>query len=222
MDPTTIALLMSAAINMYGQNRAANKQEDAIRQAQMRQLSMQDQATDSVMKRVQEFDPNTRNQDQQTIAKDLSSQYENAGSQPITAQGVEVGKTISGGGTDYLAAKAKEQAKTAESLRNLAQLMGRTGSASQLRQNEAVRFGDTAGEIGRIQTGANNMAGIDQLKIAQAGRQSLGSQVLASALAAYGASGGGAAGSTARQYGTAPGSQQTSMLAAQDGNWLRR
>ena len=186
MDPSTIAMLVAAAVNMYGQQSAARKQQAGAVQAQQRQLNAQNQATDVAMKQVQEFDPTTRNEANQTIAQDLTTQYEKAASQPITTQGVEVGKTINSGGTDYLAAKAKEQAKSAESLRNLAQLMGRTGAASQLRRNEAVRFGDTAGEIGRIQSGANNMAGIDEIGIQAAGQQSIGSQLLAAGLNAYG------------------------------------
>ena len=187
MDPLTIGMLLAAqAVNMYGQQSAARKQQQAALQAQQRQLAAQNQATDVAMKQVQEFDPNTRTQNQQAITQDLTGQFERAASQPITTQGVEVGKTIEGGTTDYLTAKGKEQAKSAESLRNLAQLMGRTGSAGQLRRNEAVKFGDTAGEIGRIQTGANNLAGIDQIGIAAAGQQSLGSQLLAAGLNAYG------------------------------------
>lgn len=186
MDPSTIAMLIAAAVNMYGQQSAAKKQQQAAVLAQQRQMNAQNQATDVAMKQVQEFDPTTRNQAQQAIAQDLTSQYEKAASQPITTQGVEVGKTIEGGTTDYLTAKGKEQAKAAESLRNLAQLMGRTGSASQLRRNEAVKFGDTAGQIGRIQTGADNMAGVDQIGVQAAGQQSLGSQLLAAGLNAYG------------------------------------
>jgi hypothetical protein len=187
MDPITIGLMLAAqAVNMYGQNRALKKQQGQAVQAQQRQLAAQNQATDVAMKQVQEFDPNTRTQNQQAIAQDLTGQFDRAASQPITTQGVEVGKTIEGGTTDYLTAKGKEQAKSAESLRNLAQLMGRTGSAGQLRRNESVGFGDAAGQIGRIQTGANNIAGIDQIGVQAAGQQSIGSQLLAAGLNAYG------------------------------------
>ena len=213
MDPITIgAMLLYAAVSTYGQQQAARKQQQAAVQAQQRQMNAQNQATDVAMKRVQEFDPTTRNEAQQTIAQDLTGQFEKAASQPITTQGVEVGKTIDGGTSDYLTSKAKEQAKSAESLRNLAQLMGRTGSAGQLRRNEAVGFGDTAGEIGRIQTNANNMAGIDQIGVQAAGQQSIGSQLLAAGLNAYGmanasavpSSGGGQFGLTPTALGANP------------------
>lgn len=218
-DPISIgAMLAATAVNMYGQNQAAKKQQQAIAQARQRQINMQNQATDVAMREVDQYDAGKRTDAQQAIAQDLTSQYEKAASQPITTQGVEVGKTIEGGTTDYLTAKGKEQAKSAESLRNLAQLMGRTGSAGQLRQNEAIRFGDTAGEIGRIQTNADNMAGIDELKVNAAGQQSIGSQLLAAGLNAYGMAGGNP--TTAMNYGTKRGSQQTAMLAAQDGSWL--
>lgn len=190
MDPFSIgAMLLSAVLSAKTQSDAAERQRRAAVQSQQRALASQNQATDVAMRRVQEFDPTTRKASQDEITNDLTQQYEKvASSAPITAQGVQVGATLpdAAGGTDYLAAKARETAKAAQSNRALAALLGRMGSAGQLRRDEAVGFGDTAGQIGRIQSGANNMSDIDQIGIQAAGQPSIGGQLLSSALGAYG------------------------------------
>ena len=189
MDPLSIgAMLLSAVVQQQTQAAAAQRQKQMAIQSQQRALASQNQATDVALKQVQEFDPGTRKEKQDQIQQDLTAQYEKAASSPITAQGVQVGATIpdAAGSTDYLAAKARETAKAAASNRSLAALFGRIGSAGQLRQGEAVGIGDAAGEIGRIQTGANNVANIDQIGIKAAGQPSLGGMLVSSALGAYG------------------------------------
>ena len=190
MDPISIALMVaSAAIQYKTQADAIAKQKRMAVESQQRALNSQNQATDAAMKQVQEFEPEQRKNRQDEIQQDLTGQYEKAASgTPITAQGVQVGATIpeSAGSSDYLTAKAKETAKAAESNRALAALFGRIGSAGQLRRDEAVGIGDTAGQIGRIQTGANNVANIDQIGIDAAGQPSLGGMLVSSALGAYG------------------------------------
>jgi len=181
-------MLLSAVVQQQTQAAAAQRQKQMAIQSQQRALASQNQATDVALKQVQEFDPGTRKEKQDQIQQDLTAQYEKAASSPITAQGVQVGATIpdAAGSTDYLAAKARETAKAAASNRSLAALFGRIGSAGQLRQGEAVGIGDAAGEIGRIQTGANNVANIDQIGIKAAGQPSLGGMLVSSALGAYG------------------------------------
>lgn len=190
MWPQIIAMVASAALSANAQSQAAKKQQQAARDAQQRQLNSRNQATDAAMKRVEEFDPNTRQTKQTEIGAQLEGQYNDAAqAAPVTAQGVQVGQTIPGGTPDYLVTKAKESAKTQASLRALASLMSRIGSANELRRGEAVGIGDTAGEIGRIQTGANNVGQIDQIGIDAAGQPSLGAMLASSALGAYGMSG---------------------------------
>ena len=190
MDPFSIgAMILSAVVQQKTQAAAAQRQKQAAIQSQQRALASQNQATDVALKQVQEFDPTVRKDKQDEIQQDLTSQYEKAGtSAPITAQGVQVGATISdaAGTTDYLTAKAKEAAKAAASNRNLAALFGRLGAPGELRRGEAVGIGDAAGDIGRIQTGANNVANIDQIGIKAAGQPSLGGMLVSSALGAYG------------------------------------
>ncbi len=188
-DPISLGLLLGgAAIQNYGQQQALKKQQAIMRESQQRQINARNQATDVAMRQVQEFDPTARQGRQDEIAQALTADYDQAVTgTPITAQGVQVGSTIptSAGTSDYLTATAREKAKSTESLRQLAQLMGRLGSASQLRRDEAIGIGDAAGEIGRIQTNANNMAGIDEMRAA-AVTPSLGTQLIGGAMSAYG------------------------------------
>lgn len=187
MFPAIIAMIASAALQQNAQNRAEKKQKQQLVQAQQRQLNAQNAATDVALKKVDEFDPNTRKASQDAITQELQGGYEKEIAAPqITAQGVEVGNTIAGGTADYLTTKAREKSKATESLRQLAALMSRTGSAGQLRRNEAVGFGDAAGAIGRIQTGANNIWGADQVGIQAAGQPSVGATLASAALGAYG------------------------------------
>ena len=184
-DDIALAVI-GAALSAKAQSDAAAKQQRMAVESRQRALQAQNQATDVAMKQMQEFDPTVRKAQQDEIQTQLTDQYQTAAaSKPITAQGVQVGQTIPGGTTDYLAAKGRETAKAAESNRNLAALLGRIGSAGQLRRNEGVAFGDTAGQIGRIGTGADNNSQIDQIGINSV-QPSLGMTLAGSALNAYG------------------------------------
>lgn len=187
MDPLSIGMMLAGAlVSAKAQQDAVAKQQRMARESQQRSLQAQNQATDVAMRQVQEFDPTVRKANQDEITQDLTQRYQTAATAaPITAQGVQVGQTIPGGTTDYLAAKGRETAKAAESNRNLAQLLGRIGSAGQLRRNESVAFGDTAGEIGRIASGDNNMSQIDQIGINSV-TPSLGMTIAGQALSGYG------------------------------------
>lgn len=193
MDPITIAALVSmiasAGMQAYDGQRAASSQKNAALQAQQRQLQAQNQATQAASRKASEFDPTQRKQEQDAIQQEMTAGLEQqiAGPQ-VTAQGVQVGSTLpqGAGGADYSVTKAKEQAKSAASLHALAGLMGRIGSAGQLRQKEAVGIGDTAGEIGRIQNGAGNIFQADQAGIQAAGRPDMFTQLASTALGAYG------------------------------------
>lgn len=184
-----ISMIAGSGMQMYATDRASKKQQQEALISQQRQLAERNQATEAAKRRASDFDPTQRQQNQQEIQQDLTGKFDQQVSQPqITAQGTQIGSTIpnSGGSTDYLVSKAREEAKAKASLHGLAALMGRIGSANELRRKEAVGIGDTAGEIGRIQNGANNIAAIDQIGIGAAGRPSLGLQLAGAALSAYG------------------------------------
>lgn len=216
MDPFTIASLIAmvagAGLQYHTTTKANKNQQQAALAAQQRQLDEQNQATQVAARKAAEFDPANRNAQQQQIQEALTGELNAQVDQPqITAQGVQVGATLPEGGatTDYLATKAREQAKATESLRGLAALMGRIGGANELRRNEAIGFGDAAGQIGRIQTGANNIFGADQVGIDAAGQPNVGAMVAGEALrgaGAYGMTRKPAAGATAYpDYGKASG-----------------
>lgn len=207
-----LAMIAASAIQAYSANQAAGEQQRLAVESQQRALAARNAATDTAMKRVQDFDPTTRADKQNTITTDLTNKFDNTiSAPPVTAQGVQVGKTIDGGSSDYLTTQAKEQAKTAASLHALAGLMGRIGGANELRRGEAVGIGDTAGQIGAIQTGANNIGQIDQMGIQAAGAPNIGAMLASGALNAYGmngmlTSGIGAGGGTAAGTGINAGS----------------
>lgn len=188
-DPITIAALIgSAIVQQQTQASALAKQRRLAVESQQRAIQGQNQATDLAMKRVQEFTPEKRQENQAAVTAELTDKFqEAAGRAPITAQGVTIGSTIpdSAGSSDYLKTKAGELAKATEANRALAALFGRIGGAGQLRRDEAVGIGDTAGDIGRVGTGVQNVANIDQIGINSV-QPSLGGTLVGAALGAYG------------------------------------
>lgn len=180
-----------AAIQKRAQDRAFAQQQAAIAAARARQLQAQDQASQVAAKAAAQYAPEQRQAEQQQIQQQLTGELtQQIKPQPITAQGVQVGSTIpdAAGSTDYLAAKARETAKAVESQRALAALMGRIGSASELRRGEGVGLGDASQTIGRIASGANNMWEASQPSIEQAGSVGLAPMIAGEALRRYGAS----------------------------------
>lgn len=200
-------MVAGAGLQYKAQSDASKRQREQALQAQQRQLAQQDQATRVAAQRAAQFDPSTRQANQQAIEQQLTDTYEKQATQPqITAQGVQVGSTIpdSQGTSDYLASKAKETAKATASLRALAALMGRIGGAGELRRNEAVAIGDTAGQIGRIQNGADNLFAADQVGVQAAGVPSAGMMLAGAALSGAG------------QYGMAKGATMKKPTAYPD------
>lgn len=194
MDPITLGIIASVAgagLNAYAGSQAAKRQQQQAMEMQARQLQMRNQATEVAAQRARDFDPTARDRRQQDIQRELTSQFENTVSQPqISAQGVSIGATLPSGegGTDYLKAQAREATKSTASLRALAALMGRTGGATELRRQEAIDFGDAEGAIGRIRSGAGQMAQIDNMGVQAAGVPNLFTQLTAAGLQAYGGS----------------------------------
>jgi hypothetical protein len=208
-------------MSYYSQNSALKRQQQQAGEMRQRQLNAQNQATNVASRKAAEFDPNTRREQQQDIQQEMTGELEKqVAPQMVTAQGVQVGQTIPGGTADYTAAKAREQVKTTESLRALASLMGRIGSASELRKKEAVGFGDAAGQIGRIQSGAGNMAGIDALGVEAAGQPNAGMELASAALRAYGGSRASAGGQPLGGGGSNPRYPEYGQASGPSGAWL--
>lgn len=184
-----VASIAGAGLQYSAQQSALKKQQQTAVDAQRRQLAARNEATQIAARKAGEFDPGARQQQQQDIQQQLTGELDKQVAAPqITAQGVQVGTTLpsGAGGTAYLTAQAKEQAKATASLRELAALMGRIGGASQLREKEAVGIGDAAGAIGRVQNGAENIFGVDQVGIGAAGQPNVGMMLAGEALRAGG------------------------------------
>lgn len=184
--------IAGAALQKRAQDQALARRQQAIAAARAQQLASQDQAAQVAAKAATQFAPEQRQAQQQQIQQDLTGQLTSQITpQPITAQGVQVGATIpeGAGGGDYLAAKARETAKAMESQRQLAALMGRIGSADELRRGESVGVGDASQTIGRIQSGADNMFEAAKPGIESAGGVSLFPMLAGEALRQYGKSG---------------------------------
>lgn len=181
------AMLASAYLQNDAASSAADRQQQEAVRAQQRQAEQRSRANKVVMDRAQEFDAENRASKQADMARTIEGQLTKSADAPaITAQGVTIGAGLSPQSADYKAVQGKEQTRVANSLHQLASLMGRTGSAGQLRQGEAIGIGDTAGALGRIQTGANNIGQIDKTAIELAGQPSVGQMIAGQALGGYG------------------------------------
>lgn len=228
MDPfsiaSIIAMIVGGAVQQQAQSSALKRQKQQAVMAQQRQLDAQNEATQVAARKASEFDPTQRKDRQDQIQQQQQDELTHQADTPqLTAQGVQIGSTLpeGEGSKDFLVAKAREKAKTTASLHALAGLMSRIGSANELRRNEAIGFGDAAGEIGRIQTGSNNMGGIDQIGIGAAGQPSLGAMFAGEALRAGGAYGLGR--KPAGRHGSAGGNLQYpehGMTSGGNGAWL--
>ncbi len=188
MDPFSIgAMLLGAYLQSDAASSAAERQQQEAMRAQQRQTEMRARANKEVMDRAQQFDPENRSNKQAEIAQTIEGQLNKSADAPaITAQGVTIGAGLSPQSADYKATQGREQTRVANSLHQLASLMGRTGSAGQLRQSEAIGIGDTAGALSRIQTGADNIGEIDKTAIKYAGQPSVGQMLIGQAIGGYG------------------------------------
>lgn len=171
MDPFTIASLVSmvggAFVQQQAADEAARRQQQAIRESLDRQRRLQIEAERAAMNRAQEFAPEDRQAEQNQIAEQLTTEFV----APVTqASAREEAPPIQGDvSSDYTAARAKSMAEQAKAAEALARLYGRIGSASQLRQNEAMRLGDTATQIGMLNNFSQGQARADQYGINAAG-----------------------------------------------------
>lgn len=163
-----LEFLGSAAVKHYAERQALKRQSQLAAQMRQRQMAMQDQAGQVAANKAAEFDPMARQRAQAEIAAQMGQDYERTIQAPqVTAQGTQIGATLpaNAGSPEYLATQAKEAAKSTASLRALAALMGRVGSAGELRRNEGVGMADAAGQVGRIQTNAGNMGQLDAARV---------------------------------------------------------
>lgn len=227
MDPFTIASLVAlvagSAMQYKATQDAQSRQEAAIRDGLERQRQLQMQAEQKALSTARGFTTQDRTAEQTQIADQITQELlaPVSESQAIRAQQSTTQGDVS---EDYTSAKAKSDVESLKATEQLARLLGKSTSANRLRLNEGIRLMDAGQAIDQLGSFSRGTQAADQLGIQVAGRPSAGLQFGGSILQGLGTAGLMGAGSTgtvnqantAAKYGTHIGSQQTTMLAAQD------
>ncbi|MBC2768557.1 hypothetical protein [Pusillimonas minor] len=189
MDPFTIAGLVAAIGGAFIQNQAqqsaAARQQRAIQDSLARQQELQRQAEQAALRKANEFSPDDRLEKQKAIEQQLTTEMlapvqENAA---VRAEAPSVQGDVS---EDYSTARASSMAQQAKTAEALARIFGKIGSATQLRQNEAVGLGDTANQIGMLRNFSQGQQAADQAGIQAAGTPSGGAMLAGSILQGVG------------------------------------
>lgn len=227
MDPITIAALVAmvagAGMQYKATTDAQERQNAAIRESLARQKDLQIQAEKKATDTAQQFAPSDRKAEQAQIADQITKELV----QPVSeSQAIRSQQSTTQGdvSNDYTTAKAASDLNALKSAQQLAALLGKTTASNRLRMNEGVRLMDTGQAIDQLGSFSRGNQAADQIAITQAGRPDAGLQFAGSVLQGVGSAGLAGAGSagttsqagTAANYGTQIGSQQTTMLAAQD------
>lgn len=200
MDPLTIAALVAmlggAAMQYKASTDASKRASRETRAALERQRQFQLMAEQKAAEAARNYTPEDRKKEQQQIEDQITTELTQpvVEAQNINAQGAGAQGDVS---QDYNRAKAESDVNRLKSAEALARLLGRTTSATRLRQNESVRFADSANAVDRIGNFARGQYGADQLAIDQAGIPDAGLQLaggLTSALGGAALMGGGSLG----------------------------
>lgn len=163
-----LSMLGGTAMTMKANSDAGKKQQRAIAESQARQREFQRQAERKTLDTAETFDSGKRQQDQQQIAQQVEQEL----IQPVaqTQAANDINSRASGNvSKDYDTAKVASNLTQMKNAEALARLLGKTTSASRLRQNEAVRVGNAAMDVDRINNFADRQAKADELGIASAG-----------------------------------------------------
>ncbi len=183
-----IAQLAGAALQYHAQQQARSRQQQSIQEALQRQRAYQQQAERAVMERVPDFSPEKRQQQQteikQRLEREMMTPVQEA--QPGHQEASAVQGQLS---SDYLKARAQSQANQMKSAQVLAQLLGQTMSAGQLRQQEGLGLMDAAQEVDRLSHNSQGMRRADEIAIQEAGVPSLWQTLLGGLLQTAGSAG---------------------------------
>lgn len=233
LEIAALAALVAGSYMQYQANtEAADRQQEAIRRSLEGQAELQKQAEKKALDSAAKFAPGDRATEKAAIEEQITTDLMApvSESQAIRAQQSTTQGNVS---NDYSEAKAKSTAESLKSAEQLARLLGKTTSANRLQMNEGIRLMDTGQAIDQLNSFSRGQQAADQIGIQVAGRPDaekifMGSLLQAggSAGLSYAGAGGGATNqaTTAQNYGTQIGSQQTTMLAAQDAgmnsSWL--
>lgn len=187
-----LAMLGGAALQYKAQSDASKRATRETMRSLANQDVLQRNAEKTAMDNVQEFSTDNRQAQQSQIETQLGEAF----IKPVeNAQQINTAQTTTQGdvSNDYQAAKAQSHLNQMKNARTLAGLMAKTTAAGRLRNNEAIRMGDTAADIDRLANFSRGQAGADQIAIQAAARPDAGMQIAGSLLSAaggYGLAGG--------------------------------
>jgi hypothetical protein len=191
------AMVAGAALQYKAQTDAQKRRTQETLASLARQDALQKKAEQVAQDASINYDSDKRDSTQQQIADELTQAY----TAPVkSANDIAATATTTQGDTssEYSTAKAKSDLEQMKSAETLARLFGKVGSASKLRNNEALAMSDAAGRVAQLGNYAQGQAGADQIAIQNAGVPDAGMQLaggLLSAAGSYGiASGAGTAG----------------------------
>ncbi|RII84354.1 hypothetical protein [Neopusillimonas maritima] len=183
-----VSLISGAFIQNQAVQDAAARQQRAIQDSLIRQQNLQRQAEQAAMKKATEFNPDDRLDKQNVIEQQLTSEMLEPVKQNM-AERVEAPSVQGDVSDDYSTARASSMAQQAKTAEALARIFGRIGSASQLRQNEAIGIGDSANEIGMLKNFSRGQHAADQVGIQAAGTPSGGAMLAGTILQGVGQTG---------------------------------
>lgn len=198
-----IAMVAGTGMQYKATTDAAKKAREEALRSQMRMDQYSQQAEKKALDRAQEYNTDTRQNEQSQIEAGLSAEY----MAPVeSATAINAGATTTQGNVsnDYTTAKAQSEVNLMKNARTLAGLLAKTTSANRLRSNEAVRMTDTGMDIGRIGNFANREGRIDEYAFEQAGVPDAGMMLGGSLLSNAGSMGlsYGGAGTAGTSQGT--------------------
>jgi len=175
--------LASGALQMAMQNKAAERQRRATREAQARQTQFQDRARQVVDDSLQQYENPKRVEKGVTIEGEILDRHTDALDKAAEQGMGEVRQSVTGNVSDaYETSRAQSTKRRTENALALAKLMSKVAAPGRLRQDEALLMGDTASQLNTIGNFSRGQAGVDKIGIEEAGRgNQLGSLLLGNA-----------------------------------------
>lgn len=175
------ALVASAALQQINSSVTASRQSRIAQEAMKRQRDYQRQAEKIALDNANDYQQDTRADNQEKIADELTENYYKPveAAQTVNALNATTQGNVS---QDYQQAKSASDTFQQKTAHELARLLGRQNSAYRLRQNEAIKMAGNANEIARLNNFAKGRMNVDEYAIEAAGRPDpllqLGSQIL--------------------------------------------
>jgi len=207
MDPMSIAALITAIIGAGVQYKASSdaqqRQREQIQSGLERQRQLQQESEKLATDQAKDFAPEVRKQNQDELAGEIEQNL----IKPVSdATVIRNQQTATQGdvSSDYSTAKAQSDANVMKDAQQLARILGKTGSASRLRTNEALKMAETGLNIDRLSNFSRGNQAADAIAIQQAGQVDPGLTLAGSLMQSAGTAGlmYGGSGSTASAAST--------------------